>query len=238
MTYCVALRVEEGLVLVSDSRTNAGVDHIACFKKLYTFEFADDRVIFIQSAGNLATTQSVMTILEQGMGSEGNSLAKAKTMFEVAEIVGRVVRSVIQRDSGQNQGVDFSCNLLVSGQIKGEPLRLFHIYPQGNFIESVPETPFFQIGESKYGKPILDRVIGYKTPLDKAFQCALISMDSTLRSNLSVGMPLDAVLYRADSLKVARQYCIDESCQEFAQLRSAWSEGLRHLFDGLPNYFS
>jgi len=233
MTYCVAIKLNDGLVLTSDSRTNAGVDHIASFKKLYTFEVKDDRVLFIQSAGNLATTQSVLAILEQEMKTAEKHILNTHTLFEAAEIVGRVIRSVIARDEGQNQGIDFSCNILLSGQIKGDVPRLFHIYPQGNFIEAGEDTPYFQIGESKYGKPILDRVIQFETPLDKALQCSLISMDSTLRSNLSVGMPLDCVTYQADSLHAENFIRIDETHEGFMQLRNAWSNGLKNLFDCL-----
>lgn len=237
MTYCAALRLKQGLVLVSDSRTNAGVDHIASFKKLYSFEFPGERAIFIQSAGNLATTQSVISILEQSKGSAGRSIYTANSLFEVAEIVGETVRQVIARDEGHNQGIDFGCNLLVSGQIGKEPVRLFHVYPQGNFIEASEQTPYFQIGESKYGKPILDRVVSYDMSLERALQCALISMDSTLRSNLSVGLPVDAVVYHRDQLKISAEYCIDEQHEAFRALRSDWAEGLSALFESLPLHF-
>lgn len=238
MTYCVALKLDQGLVLVSDSRTNAGVDHIASFKKLYTFEAPGDRVLFIQSAGNLATTQSVLSLLRQGDNPSGRSIFEAGSMFEVVEIVGETVRHVIQRDEGPNQGVDFGCNLLVSGQVGDEAHRLFHVYAQGNFIEATQETPYFQIGESKYGKPILDRVLSVDMPLDKALQAALISMDSTLRSNLSVGLPVDALIYKKESLAITKEYCIDQDHEAFSHLRSDWSEGLSALFDALPSRFS
>ena len=237
MTYCAALKLAQGLVLVSDSRTNAGVDHIASFKKLIVFEFPGDRVIFIQSAGNLATTQSVVSLLRQSAAGEGGSLSSAASMFEVAEIVGETVRHVIQRDEGHNQGVDFGCNLLVSGQIGSENTRLFHVYPQGNFIEASEQTPYFQIGESKYGKPILDRVIKFDMSLESALQCALISMDSTLRSNLSVGLPVDALVYRQGGLEVGAEYCIDQDHEAFNALRASWSEGLNKLFNELPLHF-
>lgn len=233
MTYCVAIKLNDGLVLTSDSRTNAGVDHIASFKKLHTFEVEHDRVIFIQSAGNLATTQSVLAMIEQEIKVAEKHILNTHTLFEAAEIVGRIIRNVIARDEGQNQGIDFSCNILLSGQIKGDTPRLFHIYPQGNFIEACEDTPYFQIGESKYGKPILDRIIEFNTPLKQALQCSLISMDSTLRSNLSVGMPLDCITYEADSLQVTQQMRIDDSHEGFLNLRQAWSGGIKTLFDGL-----
>lgn len=233
MTYCVAIKLKDGLVLTSDSRTNAGVDHIASFKKLHTFSVEHDRVVFIQSAGNLATTQSVLSIIEQDIKTAEKHILNTHTLFEAAEIVGRIIRDVIIRDEGQNQGIDFSCNMLLSGQIKGDSPRLFHIYPQGNFIEACEDTPYFQVGESKYGKPILDRIIKFDTPLTKALQCSLISMDSTLRSNISVGMPLDTLTYHADSLEVKNTMRLDEFHDGFLQLRDAWSTGLNKLFDDL-----
>lgn len=233
MTYCVAIKLNDGLVLTSDSRTNAGIDHIATFKKLHTFQVEHDRVLFLQSAGNLATTQSVLAIIEHEINTAEKHILNTHTLYEAAEIVGRIIRSVITRDEGQNQGIDFSCNILLSGQIKGDTPRLFHIYPEGNFIEACEDTPYFQIGESKYGKPILDRIIQFDTPLKQALQCCLISMDSTLRSNLSVGMPLDALVYKLDDFTVTEKMRIDEDHEGFAQLRLAWSSGLKALFDEL-----
>ena len=234
MTYCVALKVRDGLVLTSDSRTNAGIDHIATFRKLHVLEIPGERVIFIQSAGNLATTQSVISLLQHQIRSAERHALNVPTLFDVAELVGTTIREVIQRDSGQSQGVDFSCNMLVSGQIRGDEPRLYHIYPQGNFIEACEDTPYFQIGESKYGKPILDRIITFDTARDKALQCALISMDSTLRSNLSVGMPLDVINYEKDSLCNPGILRIDDTNERFLKLRLAWSEGIRELFEGIP----
>lgn len=236
MTYCVAIKLKDGLVLTSDSRTNAGVDHIASFRKLHKFEMPGERIIYLQSAGNLATTQSVLAKLEQDIKAAERHVLNANTLFDVAELVGRTIRQVIERDEGQNQGIDFGCNMLLSGQIKGDDTRLFHIYPQGNFIEASDDTPYFQIGESKYGKPILDRIIEFDTPIKQALQCALISMDSTLRSNLSVGMPLDAITYIDDSLESSDIQRITEHHEGFAQLRMAWSAGIKDLFDGLEVY--
>ncbi|MAD45323.1 MAG: peptidase [Oceanospirillaceae bacterium] len=234
MTYCVALKLKEGLVLTSDSRTNAGVDHIASFRKLHVQEVPGERVIFLQSAGNLATTQSVITVLQQQIKNAERHILNVPGLYDVAELVGKTIREIIKRDSGQNQGVDFGCNMLVSGQIKGDEPRLFHVYPQGNFIEACEDTPYFQIGESKYGKPILDRIIDFETPLERALQCSLISMDSTLRSNLSVGMPLDVVSYLNDALSSPGIRRIDETNEDFLKLRQAWSEGIRALFDSIP----
>lgn len=234
MTYCVALRLADGLVFASDSRTNAGVDHIATFKKLHTFEVPGERLLVLQSAGNLATTQSVVSLLRQRCTEPEQSLLHAGSLYQAAELVGATVREVIARDGGQQQsGVNYGCNLLLGGQIQGEAPRLFHIYPEGNFIEASEDTPYFQIGESKYGKPILDRVLTYHSPMDLALQCALISLDSTLRSNLSVGLPLDVLCYRKDSLQ--GQPCrIGEQDLAYAQLRKTWSEGLARLIGQLP----
>ncbi len=237
MTYCVAMNLRDGLVCVSDSRTNAGVDHIATFRKTHLFRSDDSgskRVIVMMSAGNLATTQSVVSLLRARSQHDGEHVMNAANMFEVAELVGRTIREVVARDSGpQAQGVDFGCSMIVGGQIAGEPPRLFNVYPQGNFIESTEETPFFQIGESKYGRPIIDRVLRHDTTLAYAAQCALISVDSTMKSNLSVGLPLDLTIYRYDSF-APEQYRIDENDAYFRSLRTAWSEGLRRAFNELP----
>lgn len=238
MTYCVALKLREGLVLCSDSRTNAGVDHIASFRKLQVFEKADDRIIYIQSAGNLASTQSVISLLQKAITQSDRHILNVESLFDVAEIVGKTIRQVVQRDQGQSQGIDFGCSIILSGQIRGEESRLFHIYPQGNFIEAGDDTPYFQIGESKYGKPILDRIITVDTPIDKAIQCVLISMDSTLRSNLSVGMPLDLISYKEDAFCSPEIVRLDEFHPNFLKLRSAWSEGIKDLFNSLPLYMN
>lgn len=236
MTYCVAMSLKQGLVFASDSRTNAGVDHIATFKKLHIFE-KDDRVLVLQSAGNLATTQSVLTLLRQRLAQDVPNLLNVSSVYDAATLVGNVVREVIQRDGGQQQGhINFGCNILLGGQIKGESHRLFHIYPEGNFIEATEDTPYFQIGESKYGKPIIDRVLSHNTSLETAMQCALISIDSTLRSNLSVGLPLDTLIYDKDSFSSEKQVRISENHPHFLALRHAWGAGLQKLFAELPPF--
>jgi putative proteasome-type protease len=239
MTYCVAMRLTDGLVFASDSRTNAGVDHIATFKKLHVFEREGERVLVIQSAGNLATTQSIISLLTTRIQSQHTpNLLQVETLYDAATLVGETVREVIHRDSASQQNSTnlFGCNLLIGGQIGNEPPRLFHIYPEGNFIESTNDTPYFQIGESKYGKPIIDRVLTVDTPLEHAMCCALISIDSTLRSNLSVGMPLDVMIYRANSFDTSEQRRITESDTYFIGIRKAWSEGLLNTFRQLPPF--
>lgn len=240
MTYCVAMCLDQGLVFVSDSRTNGGVDHIATFKKLNTFKKEGDRVIVIQSSGNLATTQSIIHTLHTRIQTQVSpNLMEVATMYDVATLVGQTMSEIIHRDSAKQQNgsnTDFGCHLLVGGQIKGEAHQLFHIYPEGNFIASTPDTPYFQIGEIKYGKPIIDRVLRMDMPLDQAMCCALISMDSTLRSNLSVGMPLDVMIYDTDSLNDTRQKRITDKDPYFQSIRQGWSEGLYNTFKQLPTY--
>ena len=235
MTYCVAMRLAEGLVFASDSRTNAGFDQISTFRKMHTFEQPGERELVLLSAGNLATSQSVISLLERRAGTAAANVLNTASMFDTAELVGQTVREVIRRDNPENKlnHVDFSCSLILGGQIKGEDPRLFNIYPEGNFIEATEETPFFQIGESKYGKPILDRVVNYQTPLARAYQCALISFDSTMKSNLSVGMPLDVAIYRKDALTPCLTERVEENCEYFRTLRQQWHQGIQDLFVGL-----
>lgn len=236
MTYCVAIRMREGMVFVADSRTNAGVDHIATFRKMHLFPGTDDnRAMVLMSAGNLATTQSVVSLLRQ-LDSEGNGLNACDSFYAAAELVGRTARSVVERDAGPRQEhVDFGSSFILGGQIRGDAMRLFHIYPEGNFIEASEDTPYLQIGEIKYGKPIIDRVISIDTPLDQGVKCALISMDSTIRSNLSVGMPLDLLIYHKDSFSLQSHYDIHDSHEGYQQLREAWSRGLADTFQTLPD---
>ncbi len=238
MTYCVALKLSQGLVLASDTRTNAGVDHIATFCKMAVFE-QPDVLLVLMSAGNLATTQSVISLLRQNQSrDDGSSLLTQTSMYDAAVLVGATLRNVIDRDAHNGQqaaGVDFGSSFLLAGQIRGEAPRLFHIYPQGNFIEATEDTPYFQIGESKYGKPILDRVVQFDTPLCEASKCVLISFDSTIRSNLSVGMPIDYMLYRNDSFSSKERQRITEDDPYYQMIRQAWSQGLRETFAAIEN---
>lgn len=236
MTYCCALRLKEGLVFISDTRTNAGVDHISVFRKLYTFGREDERFICIQTSGNLATTQAVIGHLENHLTlKQEPNLYSVNTMFEVAGLVGQTLRKVIAdvTEDTQEQS-NYFCSLLVGGQIKGEEMQLYNIYPQGNFISASSDTPYFQIGESKYGKPILDRALSYDMPLDEALRCSLISFDSTLRSNVSVGMPLDSMIYAKDSFKEPQGKRINEDEPYFQHISKQWSETLRRGLQDLP----
>ena len=237
MTYCVAMRLNSGLVFLSDSRTNAGVDHIGTFRKMSVFDNPGDRIMVMMTAGNLAISQSIRQMVSEYLSPEGTSIWTASSMVEAAQMVGESVRAVHRRDakSLEQFGIDFNVSLIFGGQIRGERCRLFQVYSAGNFIESHDENPYFQIGEAKYGKPIIDRVITPATPLDEAAKCALISMDSTLRSNISVGFPLDLMVYEQDSLAVSRFASIDESNQYFQMIRNTWGRQLRSVFEGIDN---
>jgi putative proteasome-type protease len=242
MTYCVAVKLKAGMVFLSDSRTNAGLDQISTFRKMIVYEKPGDRFICLLSAGNLSISQSVREILqiEQIKDPESDepiTIWNAKSMFDVARVLGAAVRHVYNRDGEalKRAGVDFNVSMVLGGQIAGEGMRLFQIYSPGNFIEATAETPFFQIGESKYGKPVLDRVIHPDTPLDEAAKCVLVSMDSTLKSNLSVGLPMDMAVYEADTLQSDRIVCIDENNPYFRMLHDTWGQRLREVFDSIEH---
>lgn len=239
MTYCVALKLDTGMLFVADTRTNAGVDHIATFSKMKVYEKRDDRVIIVLSSGNLAVTQGVINILDRQKDVEGNgsTLWNVSSLFDVATIVGDAMREVQRRDGPylQQANIDYSATMLVGGQIKGEEPRLFNVYSQGNFIEASPDTIYFQVGESKYGKPILDRVLTPSTPYQEAAKCALISFDSTVRSNISVGLPIDLLWYPRDAMRVAVQKRINDGDPYFTMIRQSWGSGLRRVFTELPN---
>lgn len=236
MTYCVGMVLDEGIIMAADTRTNAGIDHIATFPKLFTFENPGERVVMLATSGNLATSQRVISIIkEQIARHEEKSIYTCDSMFQIAELVGNILTETERhyRSEAPMGGVDFSSNILLSGQISGQAPELYHIYPEGNFICTSRDTPFFQIGESKYGKPILDRIITMETPLNQAMKCALISFDSTMHSNLSVGMPIDLVIYKTDSLTVKIER-LEPNDPYFTKLAKAWGGGLRLLFEELP----
>jgi putative proteasome-type protease len=240
MTYCVGIKLNAGLVFLSDSRTNAGVDNISTFRKMIVYERPGDRFMVLLTAGNLSISQSVREILQVEQLKEGDetiTIWNAKTMFDAARVLGNAVRHVYHRDSEalQNAGVEFNVNLIFGGQIRGENMRLFQVYSAGNFIEATAETPYFQVGEYKYGKPVLDRVIAPETALDEAAKCALVSMDSTMKSNLSVGPPLDLVVYEANSFQTDKIVCIDAQNPYYRMLHTGWGQKLRDVFDSLED---
>lgn len=240
MTYCAATMLDAGLVFASDSRTNAGIDNVSTFKKMRIFERAGERVIVTLCSGNLAVTQATLNQLEQwSLRQDGSPcLMNVQSMFDVAMLVGQALREVRDRDAAflMQNNVDSSANFIVGGQIGQERPRLFMVYSEGNFIEAMPETPYFQIGEVKYGKPILDRVINADTTMDEATKCVLVSFDSTMRSNLSVGMPIDLLCYERDSLCVTKTRRFEERDDYMRSLRQQWSDGLRKAFAQLPSF--
>ena len=239
MTYCVGIRLNAGLVFLSDSRTNAGMDQISTFRKMMIYEQPGDRFMVMLSAGNLSISQSVREILQVEKLDNGTdeplTIWNAPSMFDATRVLGAAVRRVYQQDgpSLKAAGIDFNASMIFGGQIKGEAMRMFLVYSAGNFIEATRETCFFQVGESKYGKPILDRVLTPATPLDEAAKCALVSMDSTLKSNLSVGLPLDLLVYREGTLACDDVVCIDEHNPYFHMIRSTWGQRLREVFEGI-----
>ena len=238
MTYCVGIMLDNGLIFASDSRTHAGVDNFARFCKMTVFERVGDRVIVLLSSGNLAGTQAVISILKQRNAADGvTNLWAVKSMFDAAMLVADAMRDVDRRD-GQHlaaNAVSFNASFILGGQIAGEQPRLFRLYTQGNFIEASLETPYFQTGEAKYGKPIIDRVITRSTSLNDAAKCVLVSFDSTMCSNLSVGMPIDLICYQRDSLEVRMRRHFDEGDAYFTQLGKEWTEGTRQVFSRLPS---
>jgi putative proteasome-type protease len=237
MTYCVGVLLDDGVILASDSRTHAGVDNFAKFCKMTVFERAGERVIILLSSGNLAGTQAVTSLLRQraDTGEGSPNLWTARTMFDVAMLVSDAMRDIERRDAPHlEEGGPFNASFILGGQLKGEPQRLFRIYAEGNFIEAGQDTTFLQTGEAKYGKPIIDRVITRSTNLADATKCVLVSFDSTMRSNLSVGMPIDLVCYERDSLQVRLRRRFEQGDPYFTTLSAEWSEGVRKVFSRLP----
>ncbi len=243
MTYCVGIKLDAGLVFLSDSRTNAGLDQISTFRKMMVYERTDDRFMVLLSAGNLSISQSVREILQvesiESDDEDGEPITiwNATSMFDAVRVLGKAVRRVYDQDARALKlaGVDFNASMIIGGQIKGEPMRLFLMYSAGNFIEATRETCYFQIGESKYGKPVLDRLLTPHTPLAEAAKCALVSMDSTLKSNLSVGLPLDLLVYNVDRFETSQTVCIDEHNPYFAMIRGTWGQRLRQVFESIDD---
>lgn len=242
MTYCVGLRLNRGLVFMSDTRTNAGVDNISTYRKMFTWTEPGERVIVMMTAGNLATTQAVVSMLDERSKApeqRNPSILEVPSMFQAARTVGKVLRDVIS-ESAPSKAPDaespFKATIILGGQIKGAEPRLFMIYPEGNFVEASQETPFFQIGETKYGRPILVRAYDPDMSFEAAVKLMMVSFDSTLKANLSVGLPLDLLLYETDSLQVRAQRRIEEDDPYFNLISNNWGEALKATFASLPDY--
>lgn len=241
MTYCVGLLVHDGLVMIADSRTNAGLDNISIFRKLHIFEKAGDRTLVIATAGNLSVSQTVISLLSEGLQNpetgETETLIQAPTMFAAAQLIGRAVRHVrhIVGEGLQQGDINFDVSFLFGGQILGKPMRLFMVYSPGNFIECGQDAPFLQIGEHKYGKPILDRAVDFKTELYIALKIGLISIDSTMRSNLGVGLPIDLLVLRRDRSPAEVIHRIESGEPYFHDLRERWSTALRAAHMSIPS---
>ncbi|EKF17566.1 proteasome-type protease [Nitratireductor pacificus] len=240
MTYCVGLKIDSGLVFMSDTRTNAGVDNISTFRKMRCWETPDDRVLVLLSAGNLATTQAVASLLDErtkAPDERTSSMLETPSMYQAARLVGDTVKEVIRQSAPVGQSADaFGASFILGGQIRGMEPRLFLIYPEGNFIEAGEDTPFFQIGETKYGKPILVRAHDAAMSFEETVKLLLVSFDSTLKSNLSVGLPLDVLFYGRDSFKVGYEKRIDADDAYFKTISDGWSTALKTAFKSLPDF--
>jgi len=240
MTYCCGILVRDGLVMIGDTRTNAGLDNISTFRKLHVFEEPGKYVMALATAGNLSLSQTTLSILNEGMenpeSGERETLTNSPTIFQAAHRIGKAFRSVHDMDGNalEQADVKFDVSFLLGGQVKGDRLRLFMIYSAGNFIECTTDTPYLQIGEHKYGKPMLDRAIKYDTDLNDALKVGLISMDSTMRSNLAVGLPIDLAIIRRDALQTDLQYRIEPGEPYFTDLRERWSSALRAAHMAIP----
>lgn len=238
MTYCLGIITSSGLVVAADSRTHAGVDYISTYQKLFDFSQPGERVIILCNSGSLSLTQSVLTLLRKDLKfQEAINLHTLPTLYEVARYIGGKIRQVHEQDRSwlQQDGIDFKCSFLLGGQIKGEDPELYLIYNQGNFIQATKETPFLQIGETKYGRPILDRRLTYETPLEEVAKCALLSIDSTMKSNISVGPPIDIVMYEANTYTIRHQLQLRLGDPYLSKMRRLWEEYVKQAFEHMPN---
>jgi putative proteasome-type protease len=238
MTYCLGIITRHGLVLAADSRTNAGVDHISTYQKLFDFSDPGKRTLLLCTSGNLSITQAVLHSLRHDLKhKDGDTLHNLPSLYEVARYVGSKIRDIQQQDRSwlEREGIDFSCNCILGGQIRGQSPKLYLIYSQGNCIQATPETPFLQIGETKYGKPILDRTLSFDTHLEDAAKCALLSIDSTMKSNISVGPPINLVMYETDSFIVRHQLRLRLGDPYLAEIRKQWEISLKQAFERMPN---
>jgi putative proteasome-type protease len=241
MTYCVGLRIDSGLVFMSDTRTNAGIDSISTFRKMHVWEEPGERVIVLLTAGNLATTQSVVSLLDErskSIADRVTTLLETPSMYQTARLVGNTVKEVISShaDAGQKADSYFNASFILGGQIKGTPPRLFQIYPEGNFIECSEDTPFFQIGETKYGKPIIVRAYDRAMSFAETAKLLLVSFDSTLKSNLSVGLPLDLMFYEKDTMRIGFKKRIGIDDPYYRTVSDGWSNALKNAFKSLPDF--
>lgn len=240
MTYCVGLKLNKGIIYMSDTRTNAGVDNISVFRKMTTWEIPGERVITLLTAGNLATTQAVVSLLDERTKApeeRSPSLLEQPSMFQIARLIGETLREVIRNQSDEGQTADaFSATMILGGQIKGSPSRLFLIYPEGNFVEASDDTPFFQIGETKYGRPIIVRAFDPDMSFEDAAKLLLVSFDSTIKANLSVDLPIDFLTYTDDSLKVGHQGRIAANDPYYQTISEGWGEALKVAFHSLPDF--
>ena len=240
MTYCAGILVEEGLVMIGDTRTNAGLDNVSTYRKLHVFKKPGDRVLALASAGNLSVSQSVVSLLAEGLENpdtqEIETMMGAPSLFRAAQLIGRAVRHVrgVEAKAFDEARLSFDVSFLFGGQIAGGPMRLYMIYAAGNFIECSQEAPFLQIGEHKYGKPILDRAVAYRTDIYDALKIGLISMDSTIRSNLGVGLPIDIAVIRRDALDAELIHRIEAAEPYFHDFRERWSAALRTAHMNIP----
>ncbi|CTQ33629.1 peptidase [Jannaschia rubra] len=240
MTYCVGMQLRQGLVFLSDTRTNAGLDNISSYCKMTTWEVPGDRVMMLMTAGNLATTQAVVSLLEErnlAPSDRDPTLLGVPSMFQAARLIGQTLRDVIaeQARTGPTAASTFNATMIFGGQVKGGPPRLYMIYPEGNFVEAQSDTPFFQIGETKYGRPILVRAYDPDMDFARAVKLLMVSFDSTIRANLSVGTPLDLRIYEADSMKIGYSRRIEDTDADWRAVSDGWSDALRQAFDSLPD---
>lgn len=240
MTYCVALRTNRGIVFMSDTRTNAGLDNISTYRKMFSWQDPGDCVITLMTAGNLATTQAVISLIEERMKAPADrtpSILGLPSMFQVARLVGNTLKEVIasQASAGHEAASAFHASIIVGGQVAGSEPRLFLVYPEGNFIEAGPDTPFFQIGETKYGRPILVRAFDPDMSFEAAVKLLFVSFDSTIKANLSVGTPLDLHIMAADALKIGYQRRIEAADADYHAISQGWGNALKQAFDSLPD---
>lgn len=241
MTYCVGLKIDDGLVFMSDTRTNAGVDNFSTFRKMHVWEQPGERVIVLLSAGNLATTQAVISILDErtkAAGDRHQTLLETPSMFQTARLVGQTVKEIILNSSPTGQKADsyFNASFILGGQIKGSEPRLFLIYPEGNFIESTDDSPFFQVGETKYGRPIIVRAYDRSMNFAETAKLLMVSFDSTIKANLSVGLPLDMLFYERDTQKVTLKQRIRPDDPYYRSISDGWSMALKAAFEQLPQF--